>query len=418
LLPRFRDRFGRASVPLALAVALLWAVHPLQTESVTYVTQRYESMMGLFYLVAVYGAIRCSCSPLPTGEGQGVRAGDSAHPYLWGTVTVVATLLSLGCKEVAVSLPIVILLSDRVLLSKSFSEIGRRRWGLYLALLPVWAAFALLQFGAAPRPWAGYALRVSWWQYARSQPGVILHYLRLVFWPHPLVLDYGWPPARTLGDILPGAIVVGGLLAATAYAFWKWPAWGLLGAWFFLILAPTSSVMPLAELAFEHRMYLPLTAVVTAVVLGGYVLGRALVARGVVEPPTAAAIGGCLVVAVSMTLTYITHQRNNDYQNENQLWQGAVDNNPNNYRAHNNLGNAFYYRGRFDEAVAQYRKATEINPSYVEAHYNLGRALLKHGRPDEAIGPFQTALRLAITANDRALAELIQEQIRCCQARD
>ena len=78
LLPRLRDRFGRASTPLALAVALLWALHPLQTESVTYVIQRYESMMGLFYLLAIYGVVRC---------------GDSTHPYGWGAVTVAAALL-------------------------------------------------------------------------------------------------------------------------------------------------------------------------------------------------------------------------------------------------------------------------------------------------------------------------------------
>ena len=133
LLPRFRDRFGLASVPLALAVALLWALHPLQTESVTYITQRYESMMGLFFLLAIYGIIRC---------------GDSTHPYCWGAVTVAATLLSLGSKEVAVSLPIMILLSDRVLLSGSFSEIWRRRWGMYVALL---AALGGVCPAAAPR---------------------------------------------------------------------------------------------------------------------------------------------------------------------------------------------------------------------------------------------------------------------------
>ena len=141
-------------------------------------------MMGLFYLTAVYGLIRC---------------GDSTHPYGWGAVTVAATLLSLGSKEVAVSLPIMILLFDRVLLSGSFAEIGRRRWGMYLALLAAWGAFALLQLRVGPRTWAGYALPLSWFEYACSQPGVILHYLWLAFWPHPLVLDYGWPPARTVG---------------------------------------------------------------------------------------------------------------------------------------------------------------------------------------------------------------------------
>ena len=91
---------------------------------------------------------------------------------------------------------------------------------------------------------------------------MILHYLRLAFWPGGLCLDYGWPVARTAGEIVPGAIVVGGLLAATVWALVRRPMWGFLGAWFFLMLAPTSSILPIEDLAFEHRMYLPLAAVV------------------------------------------------------------------------------------------------------------------------------------------------------------
>ena len=132
-------------------------------------------------------------------------------------MTVAATLVALGSKEAAISLPIIILLYDRLLLSGSFVEVWRRRWGMYLALLAVWAAFALLELRPAA-PLGRLCVPLSWSEYARSQPGVILHYLRLVFWPRPLVLDYGWPPARTIGEILPGAMVVGGLLAATAYA--------------------------------------------------------------------------------------------------------------------------------------------------------------------------------------------------------
>ena len=344
LLPRLRDRFGGASTGLALAVALLWAVHPLQTESVTYIVQRYESMMGLFYLTAVYGLIRC---------------GDSTHPYGWGAVTVAATLLSLGSKEVAVSLPIMILLFDRVLLSGSFAEIGRRRWGMYLALLAAWAAFALLQLRVGPRTWAGYALPLSWFEYACSQPGVILHYLWLAFWPHPLVLDYGWPPARTVGEILPGAMVVAGLLAATGYAFWRWPAWGLLGAWFFLILAPTSSVMPLADLAFEHRMYLPLAAVAAAVVLGVYAVFESLV----LSARRKATVLGCLLGSVGLALAILAWQRNYDYRDRVQIWQDVVARRPNNARAHYNLGIALAACGQSDEATAHYRTALEISPT-------------------------------------------------------
>jgi tetratricopeptide (TPR) repeat protein len=392
LLPQFRDRFGRASVPLALAVALLWALHPLQTESVTYITQRYESLMALFYLVAVYGVIRCSYSPLPPGEGQGVGAGGPAHPYLWGAVTAAAALLSLGSKEVAISLPIMILLYDRLLLSGSFSEIRRRRWGMYVALLAVWAAFAVLQFLAGPRPWAGYALPVSWFEYARSQPGVVLHYLRLVFWPQPLVLDYGWRPAQAIAEILPGAMVVAALLAATGYALWRWPAWGLLGAWFFLVLAPTSSVMPLNDLAVEHRMYLPLAAVAVAVVFAAYAAAGALV----LSARRRAMVLRCLLGSVAAALAILTWQRNNDYRDGLLLWQDVVARRPNHPRARNSLGNALADRGKLDDAIAQFRQALEIAPGYAVAHYNLGNALARRGRPVdvvEAIAHYQDALQ-------------------------
>jgi tetratricopeptide (TPR) repeat protein len=384
LLPKFRDRFGRASVGLALAVALLWALHPLQTESVTYITQRYESMMGLFYLLAIYALIRC---------------GDSTHPHRWAALTVAFTLLALGSKEVAVSLPIMILLFDRVLLSGSFSELLRRRGGMYLALLAVWIGFVLLQLRAGPRPWAGYALRVTWLEYARSQPGVILHYLRLAFWPRPLVFDYGWPPVQTVGEILPGAIVVGGLLAATGYALWKWPAWGLLGAWFFLILAPTSSVMPLADLEVEHRMYLPLAAVVALVVLGGYVLGRALL-KFVGWDRAVAAVGACLLVAACVTLGYTAWQRNKVYQSEFALWQDTVDKRPDNCRAHCNLGLALADRRQTDAAdaadaaIIEYEKALAIKPDLAEALCNLGSALAAKGQIDQAIVQYKKALKI------------------------
>ena len=396
LLPRLRDRFGRASAALALAVALLWAVHPLQTESVTYITQRYESMMGLFYLVAVYGVIRC---------------GDSTHPYCWGAVTVAATLLVAGLQGSGR------LAADHDSPGRSgvAERVVRRNLASAMGDVPrVAGRLGRVCPAATPRgsaPWAGYALPLSWFEYACSQPGVILHYLRLVFWPHPLVLDYGWPPARTVGEILPGAMVVAGLLAATGYAFWRWPAWGLLGAWFFLILAPTSSVMPLADLAFEHRMYLPLAAVAAAVVLGVYAVSEALA----LSARRRAMVLGCLLGGVGLALAILTWQRNNDYRDDFLLWQDVVARRPNNPRAHNNLGIrawptadrstrrspitgrpwksspttldahnnlgiALAGRGQVDEAIAHYRKALEIKPDYAEAHNNLGIALAGRGQ--------------------------------------
>ena len=380
LLPSLGQRFAGVATPLALAVALIWTLHPLQTGAVTYVTQRYESMMGLFYLLALYAAIRC---------------GTSEHPGPWAVVSVTTALLALGCKEVAVSIPIVILLYDRAFLAGSFREAWRRRLWLYVGLAAAWAPFAVLLLSSSGRSsFSGYGLPVTWIEYARSQFGVILHYLRLSFWPCPLVLDYRWPVARTVGQIVPAAVVIVGLAAVTGYALIRWPKWGFLGVWFFLILAPTSSVLPILDLAFEHRMYLPLAAVVAGVVVGGYLVGQRVADRARVSRPGLQAATVLLLILAGAVLGILTFQRNADYRSDLSIWEDTVVKAPDNERVRYNLGNALANRGRADEAVAQYEKALEIRPDYAEAHNNLGSVLARRGWTDEAMAHFQQALEI------------------------
>ena len=378
LLPGLGERFGAAATPLALATALVWILHPLQTEAVTYVVQRYESMMGLFYLLALYAAVRCGTSP---------------HAGRWAAAAVGAALLALGCKEVAVSIPIVILLYDRAFLAGSFREAWRRRWGMYVGLAATWAPFALLRLSSSGRSkWAGYGLPVTWIEYAQSQFGVVLHYLRLAVWPSPLVLDYGWPVARTVGEILPAAVVIVGLAAATGYALIRWPKWGFLGAWFFLILAPTSSVYPIRDIAFEHRMYLPLAAVVAGAVMGGCVVGQRLVADRRISRPALQGTGYSLLVLVGIVMAALTFERNADYESEISIWADTAAKAPRNERAQNNLGLALAESGRFDEATPHFQKALELKPDHADAHNNLGAALVRKERVDEAIAEYEKAL--------------------------
>ena len=377
LLPSLGGRFSTSAISMAVAVALIWTLHPLQTGAVTYVTQRYESMMGLFYLLSLYAAVRC---------------GTSTHPGSWAIAAVGAMLLALGCKEVAVSIPITILLYDRAFLAGSFREALRRRWKMYLGLAAAWACFAVLLLCSTGRSkWAGYALPVTWMQYAESQFGVLLHYLRLSVWPRPLVLDYAWPVARTLGDILPAAAVIGGLAAVTVYALIRWPKCGFLGAWFFLIFAPTSSVLPIADLAFEHRMYLALAAVVAALVMGAVVVGQWLVRRGNISRPTSRFLGGALALSAAIALGILTFQRNVDYQTALSIWTDTVANAPANERAWMNLGIAQAELGQSDEAMSRFEKALAINPIYAEAHFNLAKTLADRGQLDRAIDEYGKA---------------------------
>ena len=198
--------------------------------------------------------------------------------------------------------------------------------------------------------WAGFDLPTCTpWQYACSQPGVILHYLRLAVWPDTLCLDYWWPVAKTAGEILPGALVIGGLLAATVWALWRAPAWGFLGAWFFVILAPTSSIMPIVDLAFEHRMYLPLAAVAAAAVCGVFLLSRRL-------PPRQVAWAGLALAGLALAaLAYRTAQRNQDYENMTLMWNQVVALRPENGRALSNLGVLLAKEDRLDDAISRLR---------------------------------------------------------------
>jgi tetratricopeptide (TPR) repeat protein len=392
LLPSMSERFGRASAALALAVALLWSLHPLQTESVAYIIQRAESIVGLFYLLTMYCFLRSATSP---------------HGGAWGTVAVVACALGMASKEVMVSAPLVTLLYDRTFISGSFREAWRRRWALYLALACTWAILGLLVFlsaGQGGRP-TGLASGNDVWEYARSQFVYIVHYLRLAFWPSGLTLDYGTGRIGDPARIVPCAIVVLLLVAATAAMLVRRPkppapqgraggaAWGFLGTWFFANLAPTSSILPLiGQVAAEHRMYVPLAAVAAGAVLGAYAAMKSKLSGA--RQTRALAAAGVLVLAASAALGWGTRQRNDLYGSALAIWNDAVEKRPSNYRAYDSRGIAYEIEGQYDAAVRDYDKAIELNPNYAGAYNNRGNAYIGLGRYDAAIRDYDKAIAL------------------------
>ena len=337
-------------------------------------------MMALFYLLSLYATVRCGTSP---------------HPRRWGAAAAVAALLGMGCKEVAVSIPITILLYDRAFLAGSFREAFRRRWGLYLGLAAAWAAFAVLQACSGSRgAWAGYSLPITWIEYARSQFGVLLHYLRLTVWPNPLVLDYAWPVARSVGEILPGAVVIGGFAAATAFALIRWPKWGFLGRASSLSSRRlrASCRWPIWPLA--HRMYLPLAALVAALVLGGYLTGEWLVRRRIISPLRLRVIGACLIMFAAVALAVVTYQRNIDFRTDLSIWADTVAKRPNNDRARKNLSLRLTSSGQLDDAILQLRKALELNPDNPDTHEVLASALARCNQHEEAYVEYRKSLAL------------------------
>jgi len=297
----------------------------------------------------------------------------------------------MGSKEVMVGAPLIVLLYDRLFLASSFRDLWRRRIGLYIGLGATWLLLAAL-VARTVHPMTSFGIRgLTPWNYLKTEAGVIVYYLRLCFWPRPLVIDYfDWPITLSLKDGLASGVVVIGLLGATVWAFRRQPWLGFLGAWFFLILGPTSSFLPsVGEAAAERRMYLPLAAVVTMVVVGAFAFGKRLwnKQQGVVLGCVA---GGSVVVL----LTFLTIQRNRDYNSVLTIWQDTVEKCPNNSRAHNNLGNALARTGKVEEAIAHYEQALQIEPDLAEVHYNLGTALAQVYRVPEAIAQYEQALRI------------------------
>jgi Flp pilus assembly protein TadD len=196
---------------------------------------------------------------------------------------------------------------------------------------------------------------------------------------------------------MPFAAIILGLIAATVWALVRRPAVGFLGAWFFLILAPTSSVMPIADLAFEHRMYLPLAAVVTLFIIGGYRLGHGVIARFTQSAAQRKQLGqfigaGALAIIVA-ALASSTFLRNTYYQSEIVMWADIVKKRPGNARAHNNLGMFLAERGQYDEALAHFDEACRLNPDDALAKNNLGLTLAKQGRIAEAVPLYLAALQ-------------------------
>ena len=370
---------------IAFVVALIWAVHPLQTEAVTYVVQRAESLMGLFYLLTFYGFIRYS---------------EAAGGRIWAWFSVVCCLLGMATKEVAVSAPVLVLLYDRTFVSGTFREAWQRRWSFYFALAGTWLVLVaeMAITGGNRGGSVGFGSGTTWWAYALTQFPAITTYLRLSIWPHPLVFDYGTAWVRGFGEILPEALVVLVLGGGTVWALGRprWAAIGFLGAWFFAILAPTSLVPGTTQMVVEHRMYLPLAALITLGVLAGEGIRASLFPRlgwrgGIVVYAAVAAAGAALTI-----------HRNENYRSALALWGDTAAKRPENVRALSNLGIFLQNDGRPQQAISADEAALRLKPDFALAENNLGNALVDAGRVDDAIPHYQRALQLK---PDFALAE-------------
>jgi hypothetical protein len=268
--------------------------------------------MGLFYLLTLYCFVRAQGSP---------------RAIVWYAGSVFSCFLAVGTKEVAVTVPILVLWYDRVFLATSWREIWWNRgwyYGTFVTAFGLLALIVVSHWDFYPGGGVLVVQGVSPWDYAVSQPGVILHYLRLVFWPAGQCFDHGWPVARTAWQIVPPLALLGCLMGGVAWCGFRRPALGFLGAWFFVILAPTSSLIPIVDLAFEHRMYLSLAAIAALTVIGLYELTERVLASADWTPGERRLFRAVVLAVVVVALGAAARQRNEVYQSEISLWTDVV----------------------------------------------------------------------------------------------
>lgn len=372
LLPKWRGRFDRHAAALALAISALWALHPFQTESVTYIVQRAESLGALLILLTIYCFLR--------GAASGSRA--------WYGASVAICALGMACKETLAVAPLLVIVYDRVFLKPSWREVVRSNWLVHACLLATWAVLLKLVLDSPNRGGVGGFSVDNPIHYALTQSVVITHYLLQSVWPSQLCLDYGpWdPPAWQMGLC---AAVIAMLIGATIWGFRRQPGLAFCSAWMFLLLAPTSSFYPLMDVAVQHRMYLPLAGLCALAVLGGYLLAQRLAKQSSGRGLKLASLAAIAVVCV---WGYLTWQRNGVYQDELVLWQDVLAKRPENPRAYSNIGVQLSKAGRHQESIGYYLKSIEMRPNDPDALRNLANTYLDVSRPDLAKEYFEKAL--------------------------
>ena len=380
--PRLHDRFGRHAGLLAFLVAGLWAVHPLGTQAVTYVYQRIESRTALLCLVALLSF---------------ARGASSRRPTAWWAGSVAAAAAAMASKETAVVLPLVILAYDWFFVARDRRDL-RGRWPYYACLSATWLVLLVHVLVQAGRYQELRKSGHSPLAYALTQPRVVLHYLSLSFWPARQCLDYEWGVATAWPRIIPALTWVLAMLAAVAVGAARRRPWAWVGLCFFLLLAPTSSIMPVDAVVNEHRMYLPLACVVTLVVLAGARLVAAAAARW----PAAGRLAGPLAVGLAclaiVAFTAATQARNRLYATPGGVWVEAHLRNPTNVRPLWNLAKRCEELGDLDAAIGYADAALDLNPR-IGVYEDLGESRRQAGDVSAAV----RLLRQGVATRSRLL---------------
>jgi tetratricopeptide (TPR) repeat protein len=373
---------------LSFFTALLWLVNPVQTQSVTYIVQRMNSLGAMFYILALllYAKGRIAQQP-SVQEGN----GRSRHYHFWFAGCFLAGLLALGSKESTALLPVFIFLYEWYFFQDLNLKWFKRQLKYLVAVVILIGVLAAMYLGFDPSKkftlLRDYALgEFTIGQRLLTQTRVVIYYLSLIFYPNPsrLNLDHDFPLSYSLFDPFTtflSLLFIIGLIALGLYLAKKQRLFSFCIFWFLGNLVIESSVIPLA-IIFEHRIYMPsMLVILPAVTLFYRCLKPARLTVGI----------ACVLVTLC---AYWTFERNKIWQDDIALWTDCIKKSPDKARPYSNLGVALTKRKRYDEALPNINKAIQLSPNFVKAQYNLGLLYEKLDEPDKAMKQYLKTVQI------------------------
>jgi hypothetical protein len=362
---------------LALLAGLIFVSHPVQTEAVTYVWQRVESLAAFFYLWSLTSYVKSRL------EEDAKPQSSKVNPLLYYVASCVLAYMSAMTKEIAVTLPATIILYEIVFIG----NFTKRFKHLIIKAMPFLCLLIITPIMAQKSGVVTQNLLYEsppTWSYMLTQTRVIAAYLRLLVWPVEQNLDYDFPLSQSLlePEVLLSVSLIMLIVILGLLVYRSSPLITFGTMWFFITLSPTSSVIPLPDLIFEHRLYLPLVGFVF--VLIGLVAAFRQHWKSL----------GMLMIVALLFFSAGTYYRNRVWQNGLTLWQDTVRKSPRKARPRVNLAMSYVNVGEYDKAVDELLRAVVLKPDYASAHENLGVAYFHKGAYQLSIEVFRKAIAL------------------------
>ena len=365
---------------IAFFAGLVFITHPIQTQGVTYIIQRAASLAALFYLASLSLYVK---SRLLQQRGESLSV--SRFFYCGSLMAVVMAMFT---KEMAITLPLMVLLYEVCFLKAK----QRLNWKYLVPFFATLLVIPLTIFLTKSFDFIGMRrpledpTPISSWQYLLTQLRVMVTYLRLLFIPVNQNLDYYYPFAKNLLElpILASLILLVSILTIAIRIFSKYRliAFGIF--WFFLTLLPESSVIPIKDVIYEHRLYLPMAGFSFFIVSSIYYLFENKVLKSMI----------IVLLIITSCYAMLTYRRNSIWKDEFTLWNDVVYKSPKNAGPYLSRGNAYKEQGNIQQAISDFNKAIEIDPNYVDAYNNRGNVYCQQGNFTQAISDFNKAIEI------------------------